>query len=209
MSRLFDGLARLDRGRARPAELGGIALPLPRAGGRRTWRIVGYFIILGGMAAIAWTVFVRPPARDFLASAAPRQIAPLPPTLSVTPAVPSPLAQGLEAAQRGALADAERLFRDALARDAGDVEAWNSLGVVLIRQGDRERGVDALRTALGLQPTHAEAHRNLGAALDRRGLRDEAVRHYEAFLSLSPPDHPGRDEVRRRLLELAPERAPA
>ena len=208
MSRLFDGFVRLDRGRARPAELGGIALPTPCVRGRRTWRIVASFIILVGMAAIAWTVYVRPPGRDFLASPAPRQIAPLP-TTSSAPPPPSPLAQGLEAAQRGALPDAEGFFREALGRDDRDAEAWNSLGVVLIRRGERERGIDALRTALRLMPTHIEAHRNLAVALDRQGRRGEAIGHYRSYLSLSPAGHPGRDEVRRRLLELVPERGPA
>ena len=208
MSRLFDGLARLDRGRERPAEMGGIALPTRRVRGRRTWRIVGSFIILVGMAAIAWTVYVRPPGRDYLASPVPRQITPLP-SITPGPPAPSPLALGLEAAQRGSLADAERLFREALARDERDAEAWNSLGVVLIRQGERARGIDALHTALRLEPTHLEAHRNLGVALDRLGRRGEAIVHYERFLSLSPAGYPGRDEVRRRLLEIAPERVPA
>jgi tetratricopeptide (TPR) repeat protein len=157
------------------------------------------------MAAIAWTVYVRPPGREYLASPVPRQVTPLP----SIPSAPSSLALGLEAAQRGHLADAERLFREALARDDRDAEAWNSLGVVLIRQGERERGIAALRAALRLVPTHLEAHRNLGVALDRQGRRSEAISHYERFLLLSPAGHPGRDEVRRRLLELAPVRVPA
>lgn len=159
------------------------------------------------MAAIAWMVSVRPPGRDYLASPAARDVAPLPVTSA--PLTPSPLARGLEAAQRGALADAEELFREALARDDRDAEAWNSLGVVLIRRGEPDRGIEALRTALRLMPTHIEAHRNLGVALDRQGRRGEAIRHYRSFLALSPAGHPGRDEVRRRLLELVPERAPA
>jgi tetratricopeptide (TPR) repeat protein len=217
MSRLFDMLARLDRGRARPAGMGRISIPIPVAEGRRTWRIVGYLIILVAMAAIAIGVFVRPPAGTFTAtmSPAPRIAAvPLPPTPATDPApdpAPSPsesaLGQGFEAAQRGELAEAERLFRQAVAQDGGDAEAWNSLGVVLIRQGDREPGIEALRTALRLLPSHLEAHRNLGAAMDRLGRRDEATRHYRSFLSLTPEGHPGRDEVRRRLLEL--ERGPA
>jgi Flp pilus assembly protein TadD len=157
------------------------------------------------MAAIAWTAYLRPPGRDYLASPVPLQIAPLP----SIPSDLSPLALGREAAQQGSLAAAERLFREALARDDRDAEAWNSLGVVLIRQGAREPGIEALRTALRLMPTHLEAHRNLGVALDRQRRRGEAIVHYERFLSLSPAGYPGRDEVRRRLLEITPERAPA
>lgn len=215
MSRLFDGLARLDRGRPRPRGLGSISIPTPAAEGRRAWRIVGSLIILGGMAAIAMAVYVRPPAARF-AAAVPSAVpiaAPLPapaidPALHpFAPSSPPLLARGLEAARRGDLADAEQLLRGAIARDGGDADAWNGLGVVLIRQGDREPGLDALRTALRHEPTHGEAHRNLGATLDRLGRRDEAVRHYRAFLSLSGEGHPGRDDVRRRLVELGQEPA--
>lgn len=162
-------------------------------------------------------VFARPPAGTLTATVSPTPpIAAVPlPATPVTDQAPDPasspsgsaLGQGFEAVQRGELAEAERLFRQALAQDGGDAEAWNSLGVVLIRQGDREPGIEALRTALRLLPSHREAHRNLGAALDRLDRRDEASRHYRSFLSLTPEGHPGRDEVRRRLLEL--ERGPA
>jgi Flp pilus assembly protein TadD len=214
MSRLFDGLARLDRGRPRPAGLGSISIAMPRAEGRRAWRIVGTLIILGSMAAIGMAVYVRPPAARF-AAAVPAALpiaTPLPapamdPALRPIPTKGAPLARGLEAARRGNLADAEQLLREAVARDGGDAEAWNGLGVVLIRQGDREPGLAALRTALRLDPAHGEAHRNLGAALDRLGRRDEAIPHYRAFLALTADGHPGRDEVRRRLAELAREPA--
>jgi Flp pilus assembly protein TadD len=219
MSRLFDMLARLDGGRARPAGLGGISIPIPPADGRRTWRIAGYLIILMSMAAIALGVYVRPPAGPFTATVAPAlRIDAVPmPEAPATPSAPDPgpslngslLAQGLEAAQRGELTEAERLFRQAVAQDGGDAEAWNSLGVVLIRRGDRQPGIEALRTAVRLQPSHLEAHRNLGVTFDRLGRRDEATRHYRTFLSLTAEGHPGRGDVRRRLLELAQERGPA
>ncbi len=201
MSRLFEVLARLDRGRPRPAGLGSISIPNLRAEGRRAWRIVGTLAILGSMAAIAMVVSVRPPAARF-ATAVPAAlpIAPPAPVPALDPA--PPLARGLEAARRGALADAEQLLRQAVARDGGDADAWNGLGVVLIRQGDREPGLDALRTALRLDPAHGDAHRNLGAALDRLGRRDEAIQHYRSFLALTAAGHPGRDDVRRRLAEL-------
>jgi Flp pilus assembly protein TadD len=213
MSRLFDVLARLDRGRPRPPGLGSISIPIPRAEGRRAWRIVGTLIILGSMAAIAMAVYVRPPAARFAAAvpaALPTTPLPAPaiePALRPVPASGAPLARGLEAARRGDLADAEQLLREAVARDGGDADAWNGLGVVLIRRGDREPGLAALRTALRLDAAHGEAHRNLAAALDRLGRRDEAIPHYRTFLALTADGHPGRDEVRRRLTELGREPA--
>ena len=209
-------LARLDRGRGRPAELGRLTLPSTPRQGRRAWRIVGYFIILVSMAAIAMALSVRLPGRDSPTPPAAPGVAALstpPPTLAapeVAPIIsPPPLARGLEAVRRGDLAEAERLFRSALARDPADADAWNALGVVLIRIGDRERGIEALQTALRLAPGHADAHRNLGVALDRVGRRAEAIAHYERFLALTVEDNPDHADVRRRLRELTAGRGPA
>lgn len=212
-------LAHLDRGRARPAKMGRLPLPPAAAGGRRAWRIGGYFIILVSMAAIAVALSVRPPGRispaprsapdaaALRSASTPSSIAPAPEIAPIP--TPSRLALGLEAARRGEMAEAERFFRLAVAADPADAEAWNGLGVALIHQGARARGIEALHTALRLAPGHADAHRNLGVALDRLGRRDEAVRHYERFLALTPDEYPGRADVRRRLHELAQERRPA
>jgi cytochrome c-type biogenesis protein CcmH/NrfG len=84
-----------------------------------------------------------------------------------------------------------------------DGETWNSLGVVLVRQGQAARGVDAFNHALHLNPDHLEAHRNLAVTLDRQGRSGEAAAHYRAFLRLTQEDHPARDDVRRRLLDVS------
>jgi len=156
------------------------------------------------MVAVLAAVSARPlkPVTVPIASVSLPPLAPLVETPPEPPrAAASPLlAQGLEAAQRGELADAEGFFRRAVEQDAGDAEAWNSLGVVLVRQGEPARGVEALRKALRLQPSHVEAHRNLGVALDRQGRTGEAAHHYRTFLSLATDAHPGRGDVRRRLL---------
>jgi len=158
------------------------------------------------MAAVLAVVFVGSlkPVAVPIASLTPAPASSIVETPPEAPrAAGSPLlAQGLESAQRGELADAEGYFRRAVEQDAGDAEAWNSLGVVLVRQGEHVQGVDALRTALRLQPSHVEAHRNLGVALDRQGQLGEAAVHYRTFLSLATDTHPGRGDVRRRLLEL-------
>ena len=208
MSRLFDRLAGLDRGRARPAGMGNLSILEPSRGRRGPWRLIGSLVILSGMVATLVVVSVRSskPAAvpvGFLASPPSAAIAETESPVEPLRATVSPLlAQGLEAAQRGELADAEGYFRRAVAQDAGDAEAWNSLGVVLVRQGEQAQGVEALRKALRMQPSHIEAHRNLGVALDRQGRAGEAAEHYRFFLSLTTDAHPGRGEVRRRLLEL-------
>lgn len=206
VSRLFDRLAGLDRGRARPTGMGAISIPAPSRARRRTWRLVGSLVILSCMVAVLAVVSVRP-LRPAAVPGGPLTATPLAPTIEIPADAPrvalSPLlAQGLEATRRGQLADAEGYFRRAVEQDAGDAEAWNSLGVVLVRQGEQARGMEALRKALRLQPSHIEAHRNLGVALDRQGQTGEAAQHYRTFLSLTTADHPGRGDVRRRLLEL-------
>ncbi|HET7874552.1 MAG TPA: tetratricopeptide repeat protein [Methylomirabilota bacterium] len=114
------------------------------------------------------------------------------------------MAQGLEAAQAGDLREAARLFTRAVDLDPADADAWNSLGVVLIRQEEVTRGMEALRRALRVRSGHLEAHVNLAVALDRQGRSREAVRHYRAFLDRSPEADPRRDRVSRRIAELTP-----
>jgi Flp pilus assembly protein TadD len=113
------------------------------------------------------------------------------------------VARGLQAAEDGALPEAVALFRQALALRPTHAETWNTLGVVLVRQGDLSGGIGAFHRALRAEPDHPEAHRNLAVALDRQGRPGDAVAHYRAFLRLSVAGDPGRDDVLRRLAEVA------
>jgi Flp pilus assembly protein TadD len=109
------------------------------------------------------------------------------------------MSRGIAAADRDALGDALRAFRQAMKVNPRDPGAWNSLGVVLVRQGNLSGGVEALRQALNVDATYAPAHRNLGIALERQGRSREAYGHYRSFLLLVSEDHPDRDAVRQRL----------
>ena len=210
MSRLFDRLAGLDRGRARPAGMGNLSILAAVPGTQRVMasdRLFGYPTVHGRRPGCGVGSPSEPGGRYRPAPSPPPPSVPVSETESpVEPlrASVSPLlAQGLEAAQRGELADAEGYFRRAVAQDAGDAEAWNSLGVVLVRQGEQARGGGgAAGRPCGCEPSHIEAHRNLGVALDRQGRAGEAAEHYRFFLSLTTDAHPGRGDVRRRLLEL-------
>jgi Flp pilus assembly protein TadD len=113
------------------------------------------------------------------------------------------VAQGLQAAEEGGLAEAARLLRKALELRPTDVDTWNSLGVVLVHQGETTGGMDAFHQALRLDPNQPEAHRNLAVTLDREGRSADAVTHYQAFLRFSPESHPARDAVRRRLAAIS------
>jgi choline-sulfatase len=70
---------------------------------------------------------------------------------------------------RGDLAAAERLERQALAIDSDYFEAWNTLGAIFVvakRPGD---ALDALNTAVRLNPASGQAHYNLALALRAGG----------------------------------------
>jgi Flp pilus assembly protein TadD len=112
--------------------------------------------------------------------------------------------EGLEAARARDFPEAARLLTRALDLDPADADAWNGLGVALIRQGEVARGVGALRRALRAQPSHPEAHRNLAVALDGQGRCREAALHYRSFLNQSDASSPYREDVTRRLSELQP-----
>jgi Flp pilus assembly protein TadD len=113
------------------------------------------------------------------------------------------LEQGTRIAQLGDPQEAERLFREALRLSPRDSDAWNDLGVVLVRQGQAALAVEAFLQAVRVDPNQLEAHRNLGIARDREGRFADAASAYRTFLRLSPADHPARADVRRRLAELS------
>ena len=67
--------------------------------------------------------------------------------------------------------DADRLARQALARDPSAGDAYNLLALVLERRGESRRAQDLLRAALAVEPSHRAAMKNL-ERLTRSGLND-------------------------------------
>ena len=192
MSRLYEALAAMEQ---RAQVLARTNLPRVQSEGRaRRLRWVIAVCAVGVLGAAGLTVTVRAP----LVSSAP-PISPLP---SVPP--PEPLRaselrdRAREAAVLGSLAAAEDLLHRAVALDPADASAWNDLGVVLVRLGQRPRGIEAIQRSLTLDPQHAEAHRNLAVALEHEGQTLGAAAHYRAFLALAP-GHPDRARIEQRL----------
>ncbi|HUG37214.1 MAG TPA: tetratricopeptide repeat protein, partial [Candidatus Limnocylindrales bacterium] len=201
MSRLADMLSGVDRGPSRRHEVGGIPGLAPAEVPRGRWRVLLTLAIVVGMAVLAATVlFWSPGEKPVTPVTAPVPARPAP--LAKTAAVSDLVQQGREAANHGSAVEAALLFKQALAANDLDAETWNSLGVVLVRQGESGEGIDAFRRAVKLMPAHAEANRNLAVALDRRGKTAEAVTYYRAFLGKAPERHPDRADVHRRLVEL-------
>jgi Flp pilus assembly protein TadD len=207
MSKLGDLLHDLDRKRRHHHDgLGDIAgLTEGRAVPAR-WRPAALLVIVAAMLAvpIAMAVHSRraapPPAsHPALAAGTPAAFGGIPNQDRVR----ALLEQGTRIAQLGDSQGAERLFREALRLSPRDSDAWNDLGVVLVRQGQPALAVEAFLQAVRVDPNQLEAHRNLAIACDREGRFADAASAYRTFLRLSPADHPARDDVRRRLTELS------
>jgi Flp pilus assembly protein TadD len=206
MSRLADMLSRMDRA-ARPAGPGEVPRLTDPEPSTAKWQRGVMLVAVVALLTAGAAAMLRP--RSVAVTAV---VTPLPTQRAQSHAAADErfvtlLGEGLEAAKRGALGESAGLLRKALELNPADAGAWNSLGVVLVGQGETGRGVDAFSHALRLNPNHAEAHRNLAVALDREGRSGEAVAHYRDFLRLATADHPARDEVRRRVVEVSPSKA--
>jgi TolA-binding protein len=215
VSRLADRLMGMDERRVPGPGLGGIPHLGESAEPRRQWLIAGTLVILVLVGILAAGIALRPhpmsrsvvePVRA--ATAADAAALEVPRAAPVVDRVARLMREGTDAAQSGQMDEAASAFRKAVDLDPTDAEAWNNLGVVLIRAGDTGKGIECFRRALRAVPSHSEAHRNLAVALDRQGRTAEATRHYRAFLSQkSAADGIERAQVLARLEELGSRRA--
>jgi tetratricopeptide (TPR) repeat protein len=95
-----------------------------------------------------------------------------------------------ERGRPAAFADAESLFRAALARDARDATANSLLGALLLNRGVPAEATPYLERAVSLAPRDAQATYNLAGAYALTGQRERARRTAESVLRLQP-GHPG------------------
>lgn len=86
---------------------------------------------------------------------------------------------------QGQLPDAERLYREALAKDDTDALAWFNLGVVLEDQHHTEAAQEAYEKAVALDHDFADAHYNLSSICERTGQLAMALKHLLRYKSLS------------------------
>ena len=96
------------------------------------------------------------------------------------------LARGHAAAREGRLADAESAYRQAVAADATNVRAHESLATLLLRRGDPEGAIEHFGVAVRLAPENARAHADLGEILSELGRNDRALEHLGRAVELEP-----------------------
>ena len=77
--------------------------------------------------------------------------------------------------QAGRLQAAEEIYRQILAAEPNQADAWHLLGVINAQTGNHQLAVEYIYRALTVKPDWAEAQANLGNALREQGKLDEAV----------------------------------
>jgi protein O-GlcNAc transferase len=90
--------------------------------------------------------------------------------------------------REGRLADAEPLYRAALAKKPRQFQALHFLGVLKLQQGNAAEAIGLISAALELEPKAAEAVSSLGAALSMLNRHEEALTVYDRLLRVKPAD---------------------
>ncbi len=91
-------------------------------------------------------------------------------------------------AQQQRWAESAGYFRAALAIHPDNYAAWNDLGNVLARKGEKDAAIDAYRTAIRIRPDLVTAHFNLGYALQAKGQLDDAIDAYRDAIRVHTDD---------------------
>ncbi len=96
--------------------------------------------------------------------------------------------QGLDALQRQDLAGARAAFEKTIKLIPRSPEPHNSLGWVLLAQGETDAAIVQFKAAVNLKPDFAQAHMNLSRALLQKGDAQGAVREAREAVRLAPAD---------------------
>jgi Flp pilus assembly protein TadD len=88
--------------------------------------------------------------------------------------------------QAGRLPDAERLYRQILARDPRHPDSLHLLGVLAHQTGHHEAAVEMIRQAIANNSREPSFYSHLGLALQALGRMDEAAAQYRQALKLHP-----------------------
>ncbi len=88
--------------------------------------------------------------------------------------------------QQGALADAERIYRDILRREPKHFDAFHLLGVIALQTQHPERAVELIERAIALNAGVAVAHNNLGKALLELRRPGRALTSFDKAIALDP-----------------------
>jgi protein O-GlcNAc transferase len=88
--------------------------------------------------------------------------------------------------QAGRLAEAEKIYRQILARQPEDAEALYLLAIITGQKGQMESAVDMTRRAIRANPNLAEAHHSLGVLLQQMGKAAESIAPLRTAMEMKP-----------------------
>lgn len=94
------------------------------------------------------------------------------------------IAQAVYHQQRGAYADAERLFRAVLAADPRQPDALHYLGLLGYQTGRPDQAVDLIQRSIAESPENPTFYYNLAGILSKLERGQEAIPHYQRCLDL-------------------------
>jgi tetratricopeptide (TPR) repeat protein len=118
------------------------------------------------------------------------------------PTIQEALAAAVKHHQGGQFAQAEQIYRQVLAVDPRQFDAWHLLGLALHQQGHSDDALQHLKEALRLRPDSSEAHYNLGNVLRDLKRPAEAAASYQQALRWRPDSAETHYNLGNALLDL-------
>src|SRR2546421_10947231 len=94
--------------------------------------------------------------------------------------------QAMALQQRGALAEAEGLYRRLVAANPNAFAPRHMLGLGMAQQGHLNEAREAIEAALNLNPRDAGALGNYGNVLNLQGRFEQTIAAYDPALALRP-----------------------
>ncbi len=102
------------------------------------------------------------------------------------PGIDQQVSMAMQLHQSGRLADAERLYTEALQRQPRHPDALHFLGVLHHQKGDNQTAASLIRKAILAHPRYADAHNNLGTVLQETGDQAGAEKAFRAAVKIDP-----------------------
>jgi SAM-dependent methyltransferase/Tfp pilus assembly protein PilF len=88
----------------------------------------------------------------------------------------------------GRLPEAERLYREILAREPDHADSLNSFGILAHQCGRSDLALDLIGNAIAVDKRNAQYHYNVGLVFAALGRMDDAIEHNRRAVALQP-DH--------------------
>jgi Flp pilus assembly protein TadD len=102
------------------------------------------------------------------------------------PTIAEALMSAVRCQQAGQLQEAANIYRQIVAIDPSNVDAWHLLGVAACQVGELDLAVKCITRAIQLAPNYADAHNSLGLVLKELGRLDEATASCRRAVELNP-----------------------